>query len=412
MAACLSLLLASGCTADDSLVVYTQAPQLPEVRLVTVATGLDSPLAIEFLPEEPGRAWVADQIGTVSEVNGASPTAQVILDLRDRIIPLREGRRDERGLIGMALPPDESPTTSLYLMYSTPTDDRFPPRVDHIDRISEFKTTSEEVGQGHDWQERILLEVPQPRFSHNGGQLAFGPDGLLYVGVGDGGGRGDPLRQGQNERTHLGTILRLDPETEAPYQVQLPGVETEQDQPPEIFAFGFRNPYRFSFVPGDPSTLLVADVGEQSWEEINLVVQGGNYGWNLREGRHCFDPETLGELPSCPNRDHRGRPLIDPILEYPHSEGAAIVGVIAYQGQSFPALRGSILFADFLGKVFVGYQLDGVWEYQTWFELAELDLAGTFILSLALDPAGEPLLLTSSSGIRSDNQGSVLRITP
>jgi hypothetical protein len=86
--------------------------------------------------------------------------------------------------------------------------------------------------------------------------------------------------------------------------------------------------------------------------------------------------------------------------------------VIAYQGQSFPALRGSILFADFLGKVFVGYQLDDVWEYQTWFELAELDLAGTFILSLALDPAGEPLLLTSSSGIRSDNQGSVLRITP
>ena len=414
VAASLSLLVLGGCAPDTGWVVYTQAPRAPEVHLSTLATGFDSPLAIEFLPGDPERAWVADQIGTVSEIDDGSVEPRLILDLRDRIIELREGRRDERGLIGMTLGPDGSATGSLYLMFSTPSDDRFPPRIDHIDRISEFMANPAAAAGNDSWHERLLLEIPQPRFSHNGGQLAFGPDGLLYIGVGDGGGRGDPLRQGQNESSPFGTILRLDPAAPTQYVVELPGGERGQGLTPEIYAFGFRNPYRFSFDRGHSDALIVADVGEQTWEEINLVEEGGNYGWSIREGRHCFDPETLGELPTCPARDHRGDPLIDPILEYSHQQGAAVVGAVAYRGQAFPGLQGSIVFADFLGTVFIGYQVTDGWDYQTWFQLSdiELDDVGTFILSLEADPAGELLLLTSGTGIRGGNLGSVLQISP
>lgn len=201
-----------------------------------------------------------------------------------------------------------------------------------------------------------ILAVRQPYPNHNAGHIQFGPDGMLYVGWGDGGWRGDPQRNGQNPGTFLGSMLRLDP-----HAAVREGTGTEEmkrgapaeegrtyrvppDNPfvgragfrPEVWAYGFRNPWKFSF---DPSgRLIVADVGQDRWEEIDIVRRGGNYGWNVREGRHCYDPPA-----NCETKGFE-----DPVYEYSHAEGNCITGGYVYTGRRIPALRGYYIFGDYV----------------------------------------------------------------
>ncbi|HZD53710.1 MAG TPA: PQQ-dependent sugar dehydrogenase, partial [Woeseiaceae bacterium] len=199
--------------------------------------------------------------------------------------------------------------------------------------------------------EEIVLRIPQPNTNHDGGNIVFGPDGFLYIGFGDGGGAGDPDENGQDTTTLLGTILRVDVDGGTPYAIPtdnpfasdtncVDGVGTADC--PEIFAWGFRNPWRFSFDAGT-GELWVGDVGQNTWEEIDRVELSGNYGWNDREGAHCFDPPTGCSTDS-----------IDPITEYGHDVGSSVTGGYVYRGADIPDLTGFYVFGDFgSGRIWV-----------------------------------------------------------
>lgn len=187
--------------------------------------------------------------------------------------------------------------------------------------------------------ERIILTLDQPYGNHNGGKIVFGPDGYLYIGFGDGCAGGDPQGNGQSTRTLLGALLRIDVDSGAPYAIPADNPFATGGGAPEIYAWGLRNPWRFSF---DSATgaLWLADVGQDRWEEIDIVERGGNYGWNLREGAHRY---ARGTAP---------RPLVDPVFDYGHDQGCSITGGYVYRGRAIPALGGIYVFgAVFSGRV-------------------------------------------------------------
>ncbi len=226
---------------------------------------------------------------------------------------------------------------------------------------------------------RVILEVVQPYPNHNAGQLAFGPDGMLYVGWGDGGWRNDPHGHGQNRSTLLGAMLRIDVDREE----QGRAYAIPRDNPfvgqkgvrPEIWAWGFRNPWRYGFAPD--GRLVVADVGQDAWEEIDIVVRGGNYGWNIREGNHCFEPKE-----DCPAEG-----LADPIYEYGRDEGQSITGGYVYAGTRIPALRNLYVFGDFVsGRLWaIPLPADGA-PVKAAFTLAKWPI---LVSTFGRDPAGE-----------------------
>lgn len=210
-----------------------------------------------------------------------------------------------------------------------------------VSRVSEFTASDKtDLSKAKLSAERILMSVVQPYPNHNAGQLAFGPDGMLYVGWGDGGFRNDPKGNGQNPKTLLGSMLRIDVEPAGKgRQYKIPS-----DNPfvntagfaPETFAYGFRNPWRYSF--DHKGRLVVADVGQDLYEEVDIVEKGGNYGWNIREGMHCFEPKE-----NCQTKDLR-----DPVYEYGRTEGQSISGGYVYTGDEISALKNKYVFADFV----------------------------------------------------------------
>ncbi|HMO63768.1 MAG TPA: PQQ-dependent sugar dehydrogenase, partial [Verrucomicrobiota bacterium] len=263
------------------------------------AGGFVQPL--NLVPLDGGRLLVADQVGVIQVLSAAGePAAAPFLDLRPKLVKLNAGF-DERGLLGLALHPRFRENRKYYVYYSAPlTDpDLKAKEWDHTSVLAEFTAAA---GDTTDLaSERILLQFPQPHFNHNSGRLAFGPDGFLYIGSGDGGGangvgRGhDPRGNSQLLDTLLGKILRIDVDRQAggqPYAVPADNPFTGRPGArPEIFAYGLRNPWGLAFEPGGARRLFVADVGQTMWEEINLVARGGNYGWPVREGTHGFDKE-------------------------------------------------------------------------------------------------------------------------
>jgi glucose/arabinose dehydrogenase len=244
-------------------------------------------------------------------------------DVSDRLIP---NPGTEEGLLGLAFSPSFERDGAVYLYYSAG-----PPRRSVLSR---FRVVSGAIDPA---SEQVILEVPQPFANHNGGQIAFGPDGYLYVALGDGGSGGDPLGNGQNLGELLGSILRIDVSVPSGYSVPadnpftgVPGVR------PEIFAYGLRNPWRFSF---DRATgaLWAGDVGQNRWEEVDRIVAGGNYGWNIMEGPECF------RAAAC---DRTG--LILPRAWYGRDAGAcAVIGGYVYRGRSMPELDGWFVYGDF-----------------------------------------------------------------
>jgi len=234
------------------------------------------------------------------------------------------------------------------------------------------------------------MEVEQPYKNHNGGCLKFGPDGYLYIGLGDGGGAGDPEGNGQDLSTLLGKILRIDVSNsthEAPYVIpeDNPFLDTSNDYKKEIWAYGFRNPWRFSFdrVTGD---LWVGDVGQDSWEEIDIVKAGANYGWDIMEGRYCYPPS----INSC---NLTG--LSSPIWEYSHEDGCSVIGGYVYRGTRAPSLYGKYLYADYCSGRIWSLQYEG----EKAVENLELIKADIDITSFAEDRAGEVYFLTGEGKI-------------
>jgi glucose/arabinose dehydrogenase len=307
-------------------------PNVTFTRPVLVTTAGDGTNRL-FVVEHKGRVRVLENRRDVAE-------APVFLDLRERV----RSRHNEEGLLSLAFHPKYAENGRLYVAY-TASDPR---RV----VIARYEATPDEPDRADPASESIVLEVEQPYGNHNGTSLLFGPDGYLYVGLGDGGGQNDPHQHGQNRATLLGSILRLDVDGAAGGRAYAIPPDNpfagRQDAREEIWAYGLRNPWRMSF---DRATgeLWAGDVGQNRFEEINRITRGGNYGWSLREGRHPF---RRGPVPAD---------LIDPLVEYGRDEGISVIGGSVYRGAAQPALAGVYVYADYVsGRIWGLRAEDGV----------------------------------------------------
>lgn len=397
-----------------------------EVALEPVADGLVQPVLLTQPADDP-RRFIVEQIGRIRILTaGGELLEEPFLDLRDRLAPL-DPQFDERGLLGLAFHPEFPANGKFYVYYSAPLRAAADPAWNHTSRIAEFR-----VGDHSDRadlaSERVVLEVDQPQFDHNGGALAFGPDGYLYIALGDGGYPSDsglghaPEGNGQARDRLLGKILRIDVAGE-PYRV--PADNPFAHDPayrPEIWALGLRNPYRCTFDAAGNGDLWCGDVGEGGYEEVNLIRRGGNYGWRIREGRHCFDVEApLDHLPECPAEG-----LTPPVVEYvnctlaPECRGRAIIGGYVYRGRALPELLGRYVYGDWAAEMDgLGPPLhaaspppagDGPWPALP-LRIARPEFAA-YVIGFGEDAAGELYLLASRSIGPENALGAIYKLVP
>ena len=294
-----------------------------------VVDGLERPLFVGHAGDGSGRLFVLEQAGRIRIVEDGALRRRPFLDLTDRVLS-----GGERGLLGLAFHPDFATNRRFFVDYTR--------QPDGATVVAEFRARRADPNRARPTQRR-LLRVRQPFSNHNGGMLAFGPDGRLYVALGDGGGGGDPGNRAQNPSTLLGKILRIDVDGARPYAIPPGNPFADGGGRPEIFALGLRNPWRFSFDRGT-GRLLAGDVGQGRAEEIDLIRRGRNYGWPIMEGPLCFRPETDCEragltLPLASYRQVRGR--------------CSITAGYVYRGAAIPDLVGTHLSGDFCsGEIF------------------------------------------------------------
>ena len=415
------------------------------VGLQTVASGLVSPIWGTWSPAFPARVlFVADQIGILYLIDTPTGFKKVFLDVTGLLVPL-DPNFDERGLLGFAFHPNYANNGLLYTYTSQPAlpNPDFTTLSglevpDHQSFITEWQVPNPMNFQSvvDPASARVLLRIDEPQFNHDGGAMSFGPDGMLYVSLGDGGGANDvgvghtvPQGNGQDPGNVLGTVLRIDPlgTGSANGQYDVPpdnpffnaltnGGQGGCDQDgfcDEIFAYGFRNPYRFSFDLRS-GVLILADVGQNNIEEIDIVQPGRNYGWNLKEGTFCFDPATGGIFECMPGDVPPG--LADPIAQYDHDEGIAVVGGFIYRGRRIPALRGRYVFGDYTssfanladGRLFMLAPGGIIFELQ----ITGLPDLGLAVLGFGQDKRGEVYVLANATGTPSGNTGVVIKIVP
>ena len=329
-------------------------PTLPgDVALKTVVSGLVAPDGVVGAPDSSGRLFVLDQTGKVLIVKDGQVLPEPFLDVSSKLVTLSPDY-DERGLLGLAFDPDFARTGRVFVYYTAKLRSGAAPGQDHTDTISSFTVSAANPDQVEPGSEKVILQFEQPQANHNGGGLGFGPDGDLYIGVGDGGNEGDvgaghsPGGNAQDPTKLNGKLLRIDVSGSAPYTIPADNPYARGGGRPEIYALGLRNPWRFSWEPGGAHRLLIDDVGWGRFEEVDVGVNGGNYGWPVREGDHCVDEKSpLSDLATCATADQAGKPFIDPAFEYSHQAvGIAIVGGLIYHGSAIPALSGKYVFSD------------------------------------------------------------------
>ena len=391
-----------------ALATLLTLPALADAQLRTqvVATGLTNPIAFVVDPVDPATFYAVEQRGTIRTVRESVVSSTMFLDLRSVI-----AAGGERGLLGFAFAPDAATSRRFYVNFTNLDGHtviaRFTRRPDGtVDPNSRFDLM---------WPDgRRFIE--QPFSNHNGGHLAFGPDGYLYIGMGDGGSGGDPLNNAQNPNTLLGKMLRIDvnvPDTDG-RGYRVPEDNPFVDRQPiaaltEIWAFGLRNPWRYNFddwTHGGTGALVIADVGQTAHEEVNWEPAGAggrNYGWRLREGRFPYDSRTGPAYP----------PLTEPIHDYPRADGTSITGGFVYRGAALhPMFNGRYFFADYVsGRVYtIGVALGESQEAQA-VDLIEVTamLGGSselgMISSFGIDAAAELYLVSYS-------RGRILKIVP
>lgn len=309
----------------------TARPRL-NVRLRPAAGEFSSPTDIQFPPGEDDRMLVLEKGGSLWLLHRDDSGT---FGARQQIATLDVLTRSEQGLLGAAFHPRFADNGKLYLHYVARQDGH------PFSQIAEWTVADPGAAQWSAGETALILELRQPYANHNAGQLVFGPDGMLYVGFGDGGWRDDPHGHGQDTMTWLGAMLRIDVDRTAPGQNYTVPVDnpfiSDTTYRPEIWATGLRNPWRYSFDPR--GRLIVADVGQNAWEEVSLVPPGANLGWKNREGRHCFTRQ-------CPDAGTNN--LFDPIYAYDHSEGQSITGGYVVTSAEDTALSGRYVFGDFI----------------------------------------------------------------
>ncbi len=389
---------------------------------------------LDIAPLGDGQLLIADQVGRIHLADRDGKLAEKrVLDLRDAAL-FQSGRFDERGLNGIAVHPKFAANQKFYAYYTAPLRKSAPTNWNCTGRLVEFT-----LKDGAATDERVLLEIDMPYANHHGGRMAFGPDGLLHLGIGDGGNTCDigmghsPQGNGQDTMKLHAKILRIDVDRkDAGKEYGIPRDNPFADGSkgaPEVFAWGLRNPWGLSFDRGGNREFFVADVGQDSWEEINIVVKGGNYGWRIREGLVCFDPKAPRKPPEdCPKVGALGEPLLDPALAYknmgkyakdPDAKGISITGGYVYRGKLHPQLTGKYIFADWSrawakpdGVMYAASRgADGKWT------MAALDLAthpggaiGAYITAIGEDADGELYVMTNDSNMMKGNTGKVYKL--
>lgn len=382
------------------------AADWPTVALTKLTGGLSRPVHITHAGDGSGRLFVVEQSGRIRIIKAGALVGTPFLDIADRVQCC-----GETGLLSVAFPPGYAQKGYFYVYYTEPTDDEDQPR----SVIARYFVTGN-ADRADNTSEQRILTIDQPYSNHNGGQIAFGSDGYLYIGMGDGGSGNDPQNRAQNPGTLLGKMLRIDVEP----LVSPPGVGRREylplargsntsalsyrippDNPfvgrggyrSEIWALGLRNPWRFSFdrANGD---LYIADVGQSAYEEINYQpvssAGGENYGWRIREGKHC----NAAISANC-----SAAGLTDPVAEYGRSQGQSVTGGLVYRGQQYAALSGIYLYADYLsGRIWGLRRESGVWTDEPLLD------AGFNITTFGDDEAGE-LYLSDYLG------GNIYRLT-
>jgi glucose/arabinose dehydrogenase len=404
----ISMLFFSAFLFQSVGVGYVNASSEPTIiELEELASGLTAPLGVTHAGDGSGRLFITEQTGQIKIVQDGNLLSTPFLDISGKL-PTLNTFFDERGLLGLAFHPDYEKNGRFFVRYSAPRDgDADEPcfgtsRGCHTEVLSEYAVSADDPNLADPDSEVILFTVDEPQFNHDAGEVAFGPDGFLYFSLGDGGGANDgladdpishgPIGNGQNIETTLGSILRINVDrytichnnitikvsvsavpahlthgdslgsctgdAAAPiYTIPPTNPFVRQPGADEIYAYGLRNPYKFSFDdgPGGDGKLYLGDVGQNLFEEVNIIERGGNYGWVIREGFHCFDPFNPGDPPDeCSDTGPHGEPLIDPIVEYsrPGSGfepeiGITVIGGFVYRGNESPSLRGKYVFGDF-----------------------------------------------------------------
>lgn len=386
---CISLLAIASCPssgsagAEDSGVAATPVP----IGLKIVTPAFERPVYAISDPVNAGRLFVLEQRGTVTIVVNGTAMPEPLVDISPQI-----EFGGERGLYSLAFDPRFFKNRRFYLFYFS---------VDRHTIVSRFRISKNDPNRINAGEEKIILDIVQPFSNHNGGQLQFGPDGYLYIGTGDGGSQGDPRGYAQNLGTYLGKMLRLHVRR-LPAQVppSNPFIKTP-GAVHAIWAYGLRNPWRFSFdrLTGD---LWITDVGQNSVEEINFIpaTHGGgiNFGWNVLEGDQCYQPDS-----GC---DRTGKWV--PVHTYTHDVGASITGGYVYRGSAMPALKGHYFFADIMSRRIWSFRLaNGVkTQFTDWTDMLRMpDGSGVTPSSFGEDADGELYIVDYYSG-------HVLKIVP
>jgi glucose/arabinose dehydrogenase len=336
-------------------------PNAADYEWKLIASGLSRPVDIQSANDGSGRLFIIEKLGYIRIYENGQLLDAPLLDITDRV----NADGNEMGLLGLAFHPDYEQNGFFFVNYTG---------AGGHTRISRFQASGNSADRN---SETILLVVEQPFQNHNGGALAFGPDGYLYAGLGDGGRAGDPFKNGQNINSLLGKILRLDVDSGNPYSVPA-------DNPfgNEVWAYGLRNPWRISFDPitGD---LWIGDVGQNEWEEIDYLPagseSGANFGWSIMEGSHRYDGEPQSGM-------------LLPAMEYSHTEGGcSVTGGYVYRG-AMPEWNGVYIFGDYCsGKVWALILSNGQWQSRVMFE------TGVTITSFGQDESGE-IYLASDNG--------------
>ncbi|MGN7723066.1 PQQ-dependent sugar dehydrogenase [Chitinophaga sp. 22620] len=407
------------------------------VTLQLIADNLVSPLGATESPDNTGRLFILDQVGKIWIVDkDGNKLPAPFIDVTGIMVPLNAGY-DERGLLGFAFHPDYKQNGKFYIYYNRPR--REGTSFNNLSRIAEFKVSAN-PNMADMASEKVLLDLDDPQGNHNGGTLAFGPDGYLYIAIGDGGGANDVAPghvmdwylpnaggNGQDIDSNLfGNILRIDVNSGSPYSIPASNPFVGKAGKDEIWAYGFRNPFRFSFDMGGNHWLYAGDAGQVLYEEIDVVTKGGNYGWNVKEGTHCFNAANNSvELPGCPNVDVFGANLIDPVIEINNSNNPAggrmttVIGGNVYRGNKIPEFRGKYLFGSFSqpgnvpnGELFISSPRsgDGLWSYtEVTLKDKPSDL-GYYLKGFGQDMEGEVYLTVSSMAGPSGNTGKVFKL--
>ncbi|QDU79145.1 Quinoprotein glucose dehydrogenase B precursor [Polystyrenella longa] len=299
---------------------------------------VDRPIVVTYANDGTDRVFVASQKGKIHVFENDADVEEddIFFDLTSKVV--YNDDKNEEGLLGFAFHPNYKETGEIFIYYTT-TD------APNTSVISKFKVSADDPGKIDPASEVEIWRLPQPYWNHNGGTIAFGPDGYLYIGLGDGGKGGDPHKNGQNLGTWLGSILRIDVDkTSGKKEYSIP-----KDNPfintngakPEIYAYGLRNVWRLAF-DRKTGVCWAGDVGQNLWEEIDIIVKGGNYGWNDREGMHQYENSGVDANDE----------MIEPIWEYHHDIGKSITGGLVYRGTKLPELEGAYIYADYVtGKI-------------------------------------------------------------